>query len=139
MQILPQVIRQVSPPNHSGNSKKRFLRSTQRRSTAMMMMVVVVVSVVVMVVAIVVMMIVLGLGDELYSAVTGKKRETGRRKEGFAKRVIIKEEGPMVEGFDSSRCTIQGRDSTKLESFHSWLFVCWANFSGHDRLKVHSL
>lgn len=87
----------------------------------MMMMVVAVAVAVTVVVAIVVMIIVgvvvvvvmriLRLGDELESAVAGKKREIERRKEGFGKREIIKEEGPMVEGLkrivDSSPCTTQ--------------------------------
>lgn len=64
----------------------------------MMMMVRVAVMMVLVVVDIVVMMRILGLGDELESEVAGKKGETGRRKEGFAKGVIIKEAGPMVEG-----------------------------------------
>lgn len=86
-----------------------------------MMMVVAVAVAVTVVVAIVVMIIVgvvvvvvmriLRLGDELESAVAGKKREIERRKEGFGKREIIKEEGPMVEGLkrivDSSPCTTQ--------------------------------
>lgn len=84
----------------------------------MMMMVVavavmVVVAIVVMIIVgvVVVVMRILRLGDELESAVAGKKREIERRKEGFGKREIIKEEGPMVEGLkrivDSSPCTTQ--------------------------------
>ena len=86
-----------------------------------MMMMVVAVAVAVMVVVAIVVMIIVGvvvvvmrilrLGDELESAVAGKKREIERRKEGFGKREIIKEEGPMVEGLkrivDSSPCTTQ--------------------------------
>lgn len=86
-----------------------------------MMMMVVAVAVAVMVVVVIVVMIIVGvvvlvmrilrLGDELESAVAGKKREIERRKEGFGKREIIKEEGPMVEGLkrivDSSPCTTQ--------------------------------
>lgn len=85
------------------------------------MMMVVAVAVAVMVVVVIVVMIIVGvvvlvmrilrLGDELESAVAGKKREIERRKEGFGKREIIKEEGPMVEGLkrivDSSPCTTQ--------------------------------
>lgn len=74
----------------------------------------VVVAIVVMIivgVVVVVVMRILRLGDELESAVAGKKREIERRKEGFGKREIIKEEGPMVEGLkrivDSSPCTTQ--------------------------------
>lgn len=84
----------------------------------MMMMVVavavaVMVAIVVMIIVgvVVVVMRILRLGDELESAVAGKKREIERRKEGFGKREIIKEEGPMVEGLkrivDSSPCTTQ--------------------------------
>lgn len=87
----------------------------------MMMVVAVAVAVAVMVVVAIVVMIIVGvvvvvmrilrLGDELESAVAGKKREIERRKEGFGKREIIKEEGPMVEGLkrivDSSPCTTQ--------------------------------
>lgn len=84
----------------------------------MMMMVVavavaVMVAIVVMIIVgvVVVVMRILRLGDELESAVAGKKREIERRKEGFGNREIIKEEGPMVEGLkrivDSSPCTTQ--------------------------------
>lgn len=79
-------------------------------AVAVMVVVAIVVMIIVGVVVVVVMRI-LRLGDELESAVAGKKREIERRKEGFGKREIIKEEGPMVEGLkrivDSSPCTTQ--------------------------------
>lgn len=79
-------------------------------AVAVAVMVAIVVMIIVGVVVVVVMRI-LRLGDELESAVAGKKREIERRKEGFGNREIIKEEGPMVEGLkrivDSSPCTTQ--------------------------------
>lgn len=80
-------------------------------AVAVAVMVVVVIVVMIIVGVVVVVMRILRLGDELESAVAGKKREIERRKEGFGKREIIKEEGPMVEGLkrivDSSPCTTQ--------------------------------
>lgn len=80
-------------------------------AVAVAVMVVVAIVVMIIVGVVVVVMRILRLGDELESAVAGKKREIERRKEGFGKREIIKEEGPMVEGLkrivDSSPCTTQ--------------------------------
>lgn len=80
-------------------------------AVAVMVVVAIVVMIIVGVVVVVMVMRILRLGDELESAVAGKKREIERRKEGFGKREIIKEEGPMVEGLkrivDSSPCTTQ--------------------------------